>query len=404
MAYAEKRGDGPYPWRSRYKAPDGTWPSVPGFATEQAAIDHGLEQEADIRRGRWTDPRRSRTPLCEWAATWLAAVQAHNPAQRTRSGRIRTLSRLLPHFGDMPLAEITWWEVQKWAGACTNAPDTIRDDITFLSTILTAAVDARMIDTNPLAGRRLPGKRGRAKEKVWPTPEQAFAVAERFDGMLRVLLHTVYWTGMRRGELMGLRRENCGLLRRDTVDGRLFTRRVIRIDGHNGQLIEDYDETLRETVRFLGPPKPPNGAREIDLPKFLADMIDTHLSVWPHDHPFCRPEGDWWYSATLDDQWQPAADGREAVGAWHGRPAREAWDPILPGLTLHGFRHGHNTLMVEEGVPEVLRCDRLGHEQPGIQGVYSHPSPRMRRDLLEMLTRRYETAAGKRRTGLRAAR
>lgn len=404
MPYEEKRGDGPYPWRSRYKRPDGGYESVPGFATQTDAHNYGLEQEADIRRGRWTDPRRSLTPFADWAATWLTAVQAHNPAQRTRSGRVRTLNRLLPTFGDMPLVEITWWEVQKWAGTRTNAPDTIRDDITFLSTILTAAVDARMIDVNPLAGRRLPGTRGRAKEKVWPQPEEAYAVAERFTGMLRVLLHTVYWTGMRRGELMGLHRDNCGLLRRETVDGRLFTRRVIRIDPHKGQLIEDYDEDEKRTLRFLGEPKPPNGAREIDLPKFLADMLDQHLATWPHDYPFCRPEGGWWFSATLDDQWQPAADGREAKKAWRSRPALPAWDPILPGLTLHGFRHGHNTLMVEEGVPEVLRCDRLGHEQPGIQGVYSHPSARMRRDLLETLTRRFETAAGRRRTGLRAAR
>ncbi len=399
MPYAEKRGDGPYPWRVRYKAPDGSWPSEPGFATEQDALNYGHEQEVDIRRGVWIDPRRARITLDEWAQQWM---DAQNKPLRTTNTRVTMLRRLLPHFGPMQLRDITWWEAQTWADQQNRSRRTIRDDLSFMSSILNGAVDARYLGGNPLAGRRLNGTPQKEPEKIWPNPEQAFQIAERFEGMLRVLLHTAYWTGMRDGELMGLHKDNCGLWRRDGP----HRRRVIRIDPKVGQLIETFDYAERTTKVFLGPPKPPNGAREIDIPDFLADMLDEHIASWPFDYPFCRFDGGWWQRSGLNPRWQPAADGREEWRHWRsGRLLRESWEPILPGLTMHGFRHGHNTLMVEEGIAEPLRCDRMGHQQRGIQGVYSHPSPMMRRGLLDVLERRWEAASGRlrRRTGLRRA-
>ncbi len=61
MAYAEKRlstakgSKGKISWRSRYKKPDGTWGSEPGFPTKKTAENWGEEQEAAIRAGRWID-------------------------------------------------------------------------------------------------------------------------------------------------------------------------------------------------------------------------------------------------------------------------------------------------------------------------------------------------------------
>jgi hypothetical protein len=49
------------------------------------------------------------------------------------------------------------------------------------------------------------------------------------------------------------------------------------------------------------------------------------------------------------------------------------WLPIKPGLTVHGLRHGHKTWMAEDGIPEILAEQRLGHEIPGSAG--STPTP-----------------------------
>ncbi|KUH38427.1 hypothetical protein ATE80_13240, partial [Streptomyces kanasensis] len=63
MAYAEKRGTGKNPWRARYKKPDGSLGSEPGFRTKRAAEEWGEDQEAAIRAGRWRDPDKARTLL-----------------------------------------------------------------------------------------------------------------------------------------------------------------------------------------------------------------------------------------------------------------------------------------------------------------------------------------------------
>ena len=66
------------------------------------------------------------------------------------------------------------------------------------------------------------------------------------------------------------------------------------------------------------------------------------------------------------------------------------WLPIKPGLTVHGLRHGHKTWMAEDGIPEILAEQRLGHEVPGMRGLYAHASDRMRDELKHALQTRWE--------------
>jgi hypothetical protein len=69
-----------------------------------------------------------------------------------------------------------------------------------------------------------------------------------------------------------------------------------------------------------------------------------------------------------------------------------SWLPVLHGLTPHGLRHGHQTWMDEDGIPEVLKTERMGHEIPGMHGVYGHVSPSMRADVKAALQDRWESS------------
>jgi integrase len=75
-------------------------------------------------------------------------------------------------------------------------------------------------------------------------------------------------------------------------------------------------------------------------------------------------------------------------------PAEDAtvasWLPVLPGLTPHGLRHGHQTWMEEAGISDLLRAERMGHAVPGMRGVYGHVSPAMRATLKADLQQRWE--------------
>lgn len=62
-----------------------------------------------------------------------------------------------------------------------------------------------------------------------------------------------------------------------------------------------------------------------------------------------------------------------------------SWLPVSSELTPHGLRHGHKVWMDELGVVDVLKSDRLGHEEPGMRGIYGHVSPEMRRELKSAL-------------------
>jgi hypothetical protein len=65
---------------------------------------------------------------------------------------------------------------------------------------------------------------------------------------------------------------------------------------------------------------------------------------------------------------------------------------VLPGLTPHGLHHGHQTWMEEAGISDQLRSERMGHEVPGMRGVYGHVSPAMRADLKAVLQERREAS------------
>ncbi|GAB7182180.1 LacI family DNA-binding transcriptional regulator [Kitasatospora sp. Ki12] len=91
---------------------------------------------------------------------------------------------------------------------------------------------------------------------------------------------------------------------------------------------------------------------------------------------------------------------------WPGIPARgrgasqraeACWLPIAPGLTPHGLRHTHKTLMREVGTPPKLMDERMGHEDGSVQSRYDHITQRMRRALMAALTEMWEEALEARR-------
>ena len=72
--------------------------------------------------------------------------------------------------------------------------------------------------------------------------------------------------------------------------------------------------------------------------------------------------------------------------------ALASWLPVLTGLTPHGLRHGHQTWMDEARIADVLKSDRMGHEVPGMHGVYGHVSSAMREELKTALQERWEVS------------
>jgi integrase len=449
LAYGEKRGSGKTPWRARYKRPDGTLGSEPGFRTKRAAEEWGEDQEAAIRAGRWQDPEKARTPFGEFAPVWMAAQKV---APATSNKRRYLLNRhLLPAFERTRLCEINIFTAQAWANKQTCAPATVNSCLTLLSSILTGAADAGYLLANPMYGRRRaktdrpehdPSKQHGAvdhaedghAETVWAQPDDVFALYQRLGGVAGLMVVTAAYTGLRWGELAGLHRSNALLKRADKIDRTPFERTVLRIDPLIGSLHEvefelDEDDLVAwnraederlavcrekgwKAVRrkepttvvklYLGPPKNKTSAREVDLPPFLVTLWEKHLAEWPHEYVFAtEADGKWWRRGNFArSHLRPAADGRKAIPRKRGFAGREEWEPILAGLTMRGLRHTHDTWMKDERVDRALRFETMGWAVSGdIEGVYEHVTPEMRKGRLEALEARWRRG---RRVALRA--
>jgi len=79
--------------------------------------------------------------------------------------------------------------------------------------------------------------------------------------------------------------------------------------------------------------------------------------------------------------------GRNAAGR-----ADACWVPVAQGLTPHGLRHTHKTVMEELVTPGKLMDERMGHDDGSVQARYSHVTAEMRHRLLDGLTGRWEAA------------
>ncbi|MEU2954515.1 LacI family DNA-binding transcriptional regulator [Streptomyces xanthochromogenes] len=111
-----------------------------------------------------------------------------------------------------------------------------------------------------------------------------------------------------------------------------------------------------------------------------------------------QPSATGWYPKKAPQEARPVP---VLAAPWPGVPARgrnaagranACWLPIARGLTPHGLRHTHKTVMEDLGTPPKLMDERLGHEDGSVQARYSHITPGMRKRLMEGLTEQWEEA------------
>jgi integrase len=169
------------------------------------------------------------------------------------------------------------------------------------------------------------------------------------------------------GELAGLQRDHVNL-----------RRRTIAIDPDTGALHESKHRL------WLGPPKTPASARTITLPRFLAGLLQMHLSATSGEFVFTSPRGHPLRRSDFDRRvFRPAVDGNPHKGT----------QPVRPGLTFHGLRHSHKTWLIADAIPEIAQARRLGHHLSNrLVETYSHVAPEIEHRLIRTLELRWRRA------------
>ncbi|CAM5426257.1 hypothetical protein ADK78_28760 [Kitasatospora aureofaciens] len=399
MAYAEKRvstakgSKGTVTWRVRYKGPNGTWLTESGFPTKKTALDWGREQERQIKAGIWIDPEARSTTFGDFARTYMQSRRKRGRTTGTRWDRLE--NHILPRWEHTRLGDITWFDVDSWQQTM-DVEDVSRGHcVSLMSTIMTAAVDAKKVTVNPLFGRRRTRETSgdaaqRRPQKVQrdggARPEDAILLAERLGPAVGIHVLTTAFAGPRWGEGLGLHRDNTLLVRRQPWGAGEFVCPIIRIVEEYAEYQErDEHGNKKGYILRLEATKNDGSTRDVDVPPFLAQLLRYHLSDWPHPRIFCTPSGQPWRRGNWWRTFRPACDGREERARRRGVAHRDAWEPILPGLDMRALRALHDTMQSEIGVKEPLAFEAAGHRRPGIKRHYQKPTAAMRAERLEGL-------------------
>ncbi|MGW0984339.1 tyrosine-type recombinase/integrase [Streptomyces xiamenensis] len=366
------------PWQARWRDPGGNQRAA-NFPTKKAAEEHLTEVRSSMTRGTYLDPGRSRITLEQWHAMWW-------PSQRGASNTLNRDERMWrlhvqPAFGTWPLTSISWLDVDRWVQGLLGplGASSIPAAFQILDRLMTAAVLDKRLIANPCDGIKLPRRRKKHPEdRRPPTYAQLDLIREQLPRHHHPLFIVAHETGLRWGELVGLRR--CNL---DLEQGRVHVREVL--------------EDVKGNVARKEYPKSDAGLRSVPLTPLAVDALSDHLDQHPAD-PSRSAVTDGLRLEELVFRGQRGAVMRQAnfYTTWIGAiqsagVARKSTSPTT-GRTewwphWHSIRHAFASRLHALGVPEVVVQEILGHERGGdITWLYTHAAADVAGQVLAALT------------------
>jgi integrase len=272
--------------------------------------------------------------FADFAERWEEKVITQLKPSTQANFRSHLRKYLNPFFGEMHLRELRAETVQQFVASLTVSPKTAKNMIVTLRVLWNSAKAWGYVDHDPFAGIRLP--KSRSPRRMSLTLDEVQRLLAAADDSYK----TFYWlaaeTGMRAGELCGLRVEDLNL--------------------------EQCQVTVNQSAwrGRISDPKTANGIRCFSLSRQLTLHLSNFLLRWrPNDNRllFASRNGTPWDANLL---------------------VKRKLHPLLAQLKiarcgLHAFRHANATLMDRLHVPMKIRQQRLGHSDPRITlGTYTH--------------------------------
>jgi integrase len=206
---------------------DGGSQGAETVATKDQARALVAEKRLQFTRDSWQGRRRGRLPFSTWADEWWAAWSADpNRSPHTLvMAESRLRNHLRPFFGDRSIDRIGPAEVRRWQTQLTTrvGPATLAQCRSLALRIFQFAMDDGAIGVNPV--RKVPAPRrradpdrvlGEARRRAL-APEEAGRLLARFPLFWWDHVLTLLGTGLRFGELAGLRRRRVHLDRSPPV-------------------------------------------------------------------------------------------------------------------------------------------------------------------------------------------
>jgi integrase len=293
---------------------------------------------------------------------WLAHARGRVRAVTYEGYEVLLRRHALPRLGHLQLQELSPLAVQDLysellAGGAKSgglSAGTVLNLHLVLNQALAQAVRWQLLAANPVAGAQPPRPRRPPRLLVDP-PLLARLLASVAGSWLEAPAAIAAATGMRRGEILALRRADL------TSD--LTALRVQR--------------TLQPTRQGLvfEQPKTARSRRTVLLPAFLRPYLERQLAAQAARR---ATAADWQEQGLLID----CGDGRplnpDTLSTGWARHLRRR---KLPPIRFHDLRHAHATLMLAQGVHPKVVSERLGHASVGITlDTYSHVLPTLQEE------------------------
>lgn len=291
------------------------------------------EAKRDLDLGQFSKPKRiGFEDFCE---EWLATLSVRDTTIADYRITCRHLTRC---FGNRPLNTITAQEIDTFLAGFsrTHGAHTTRRTVTRLRQILKRAVTWGYLTSSPATElHNIPRAPSQRPLRILH-PEQATGLIDATPAYWRPLVMTALLTGLRRGELFGLRWEDI-----------LWTERKlqVRYQLQNGRLV---------------PPKSHAAQRSIDVGPALLETLSEHRKACPpsdHDLVFPTPSGRPIHASDFNrDVLKPAA--------------RRA---LMPDVTLHDLRHTYASALIHQGASIKYVQTAMGHASAQLTlDVYGH--------------------------------
>ena len=263
--------------------------------------------------------------------------------------------KILPYFGNKRVNDITAADIRQWQNELIKmgySPTYLKTINNQLSAIFNYAIRYYDLKSNPCAKAGSMGKSKAEEMDFWTGEEfRKFIDSVMNKRLSYMAFMTLYWTGMRMGELLALNPKDVDLEKR-TIS-----------------ITKSYQRLGKKDV--ITPPKTPKSKRVITIPEFLAADIKDYM-----DSLYELQENDRLFPITkyyLEHEMQ--------------RGIKESG---VKRIRVHDLRHSHASMLIELGFSPLEIANRLGHEKVETTlNTYAHLYPNKQTKLAERLDSEY---------------
>jgi integrase len=339
-----------------------------GYRTKRDAETARVEILGRLQRGEYVAP--SKLTVAQYLTDeWLPAIRASLRPSTYESYAMITRERIVPAIGSARVQGLTAPMLNRLYGELSRtrkgkdgedrrplSPRSIRYTHAVLRHALADAVKWNRVVRNIADTAEPPSaKAARAPEmSTWTAEELRSFLDHVAEDRLYAAYRLAAMTGLRRGELLGLRW------------------RDVDLDGGRLAIVQ----TLIGKREF-SQPKTDRGRRNVELDSGTVAMLREHRKIqleerlaWgpayesKHDLVFSREDGSPTWPQSLSRAFE-----------------RHAEDAGMPVIRFHDLRHTHATLALSAGVHPKVVSERLGHASVAItMDTYSHTIPAMQAD------------------------